>query len=106
MATMVGPSPDQKTNETGSRPMGKKNRTRDVAGEEESATTVRFFLSKAGTGTSLELGPECATEGEARVEALKSGVTYYCVQEWRPIADCAGRNPELRREAVIRKGAG
>jgi hypothetical protein len=47
-----------------------------------------------------------ANEGEARVEALKLGVTYYSVQEWRPVADFGGRNPELKREAVTRKGAG
>jgi MoxR-like ATPase len=36
-------------------------------------------------------------------EALKGGLTYYTVQEWRPIADFAGRNPELKRESVTRK---
>jgi hypothetical protein len=52
------------------------------------------------------LGRELASEGEARVEALKLGVTYYAVQEWRPIADFAGKNPELKREAVTRSGPG
>ena len=42
----------------------------------------------------------------ARVEALKLGVTYYAVQEWRPVADFAGKNPELKREAVTRKESG
>jgi hypothetical protein len=49
------------------------------------------------------LGREFASEGEARVEALKLGVTYYSVQEWRPVADFGGKNPELKREAVTRK---
>jgi hypothetical protein len=52
------------------------------------------------------LGREFASEGEARVEELKLGVTYYAVQEWRPVADYAGKNPELKREAVTRKDSG
>jgi len=72
--------------------------------EQESAVCSRFFLSKPDpNGSTFELGRELSTEGEARVEALKAGVTYYSVQEWRPIADLAGRNPELKREAVERK---
>jgi hypothetical protein len=47
-----------------------------LAADEESATDTRFFLPKAGTnGNSFELGREVASEGEARVEALKLGVT-------------------------------
>jgi hypothetical protein len=50
------------------------------------------------------LGRELPNEGEAKVEALKLGVTYYSVQEWRPVPDFAGKNPELKREAITRKG--
>ena len=68
---------------------------------------ARFFLPKSGAGGHApELGRELPNEGEARVEALKLGVTYYSVQEWRPVADFAGKNPELKREAVPRKGTG
>jgi len=78
-----------------------------MAADEEGALSVRFFLGKSATnGNSLELGREFASEGEARVEALKLGVTYYGVQEWRPVANFAGKNPELKREAVTRKGTG
>jgi hypothetical protein len=52
------------------------------------------------------LGREFASEGEARVEALKLEVTYYALQEWRPVADFCGKNPELKREAVTRSGTG
>ena len=45
---------------------------------------ARFFLPKSGAnGHAPELGRELPNEGEARVEALKMGVTYYSVQEWR-----------------------
>ena len=78
-----------------------------MAADEEGALSLRFFLGQSATnGTSLELGREFASEGEARVEALKLGVTYYGVQEWRPVANFAGKNPELKREAVTRKGMG
>jgi hypothetical protein len=50
------------------------------------------------------LGRELPNEGEAKVEALKLGVTYYSVQEWRPVPDFGGKNPELKREAITRKG--
>lgn len=105
MATMIAPSPDQKTDETGSRATGRGSRRTRPAGKEETVPGVRFFLPKSGTnGACLELGREFPSEGEARVEALKLSVTYYSVQEWRPVADFAGRNPELRREPVTRKG--
>jgi hypothetical protein len=41
-----------------------------------------------------------ASEGEALVEALRSGVTYYVIQEFRVIPDFAGRRPQLTKEAV------
>ena len=101
---MTAPPPDQKPNETGSRPTVKGSRRARPAEAQESVPGARFFLPKSGTnGTSIEMGREFPSEGEARVEALKLGVTYYSVQEWRPVADFAGKNPELKREAVARK---
>jgi hypothetical protein len=105
MATMIASPPDEKTSLTSSRSAGKANRRARPAGGEEILSGARFFLPKSGAnGHAPELGRELASEGEARVEALKSGVTYYSVQEWRPVADFAGRNPELKREPVARKG--
>ena len=107
MATMTASPPDEKTLQTSNRPAGKGSRRARPASEEETVSGARFFLPKPGTGGHApELGRECPTEGEARVEALKLGVTYYSVQEWRPVADFAGKNPELKREAVARKGTG
>lgn len=72
--------------------------------QDEGLSGARFFLAKTDMdGKSLELGRELSTEGEARVEALKNGVTYYSLQEWRPVPDLAGRNPELKRELVKRQ---
>jgi len=106
MATTTASPPDEKTVQTSNRPAGKGSRRARRAGEEETVSGVRFFLAKPGAnGHAPELGREFSTEGEARVEALKLGVTYYGLQEWRPVADFAGRNPELKREAVTGKGA-
>lgn len=107
MATILSSASVEKTNENSSVPVARSSRRPRLAVDGESPSGMRFFLPKSGTnGTALELGREFESEGEARVEALKLGLTYYGVQEWRPVADFAGRNPELRREAVTRKAAG
>ena len=65
---------------------------------------TRFFLAKAGAiGNTPAFDRELATEGEAKVEALKSGLNYYSVVEWRATADFAGKNPQVRSEAVKRQ---
>ena len=107
MATMTASPPDDKTIQASNRPAGRGARRARLSGDEETVSGARFFLPKSGSGGhATELGRECPTEGEARVEALKLGVTYYSLQEWRPVADFGGKNPELKREAVARKGAG
>ena len=108
MATMTASPPDDKTSQPSSnRPTARGGRRARALQEEGILPGARFFLPKSGAnGHAAELGREFASEGEARVEALKLGVTYYSLQEWRPVADFAGRNPELKREPVARKGAG
>src|SRR6516225_996938 len=107
MATMLSSAADERTSQDISRPATRASRRPRLATDEESATGTRFFLPKSGTnGNSFELGREVASEGEARVEALKLELTYYAVQEWRPVADFAGKNPELKREAVTGGGTG
>ncbi len=108
MATMLSSASDQRTEQDATKSnIRPSRRARPSPADEEGATGARFFLPKAGTnGNSLELGREFRSEGEARVEALKLGATYYAVQEWRPVADFTGKNPELRREPVGRSGTG
>jgi hypothetical protein len=108
MVTTLTSAADERTSQDATRTnIRPSRRPRSLAVDEESATGTRFFLPKTGTnGNSTELGREFASEGEVRVEALKLGVTYYAVQEWRPVADFAGKNPELKREAVTRSGTG
>src|SRR5579859_4140832 len=94
MATMLTSAADERTSQDSTRPVIRPSRRpRPLAADGDSATGTRFFLPKTGTnGNSFELGREFASEGEARVEALKLGLTYYSVQEWRPVADFVGRN--------------
>ncbi len=68
---------------------------------EENNGCARYFLAKAnGNGSTPALEREVATEGDALVEALRLGVTYYAVQEFRVIPDLSGRRPQLKKEAV------
>ena len=108
MATTLTSAADERTSQDATRPsIRTSRRPRSLAADGESATGTRFFLPKTGTnGNSFELGREVASEGEARVEALKLGGSYYAVREWRPVADFAGKNPELKREPVMRSGTG
>jgi hypothetical protein len=43
---------------------------------------------------------QVTSEGEALVEALRLGVTFYAVQEYRVVPDFTGRKPLLNKEAV------
>jgi hypothetical protein len=89
-----------KTDSATEKPTPRTRRTRTNAGEENNGG-ARYFLAKThGDGSTPVLDREVATEGEALVEALRSGVTYYAVQEFRVIPDLAGRMPQLKKEAV------
>jgi hypothetical protein len=82
------------------KPTTRTRRTRVNAGEEDSGS-ARYFLAKAnGDRSTPALDREVASEGEALVEALRLGVTYYAIQEFRVIPDFAGRRPQLKKEAV------
>ena len=85
------------------KPSTRVRRPRTDAGEEDGGY-ARYFLAKAnGDGSTPVLDREVATEGEALVEALRLGVTYYAIQEFRVIPDFAGKRPQLTKEAVRRK---
>ena len=72
--------------------------------DEETNGNARYFLAKAsGAEGTPALDREVASEGEALVEALRLGVTYYEVQEFRVVPDFAGRKPLLNKEAVTGK---
>jgi len=78
------------------RPARKERSTADG----EGSVATRFFLAKPGSNGTPAFDRELTTEGEAMIESLKSGLSYYCVAEYRAVADYSGKNPQVRKEAV------
>jgi len=69
--------------------------------DKENSGSARYFLSKPnGNGGIPAFDREVGSEGEALVEALRLGVTFYEVQEFRVVPDFAGKKPQLNKEAV------
>ena len=96
-------SPAARTTSTDSGMEASPTRTRRsrTSSDEESSGNARYFLAETnGNNGSLALGREVASEGEALVEALRLGVTYYEVQEYRVVPDFSGRKPLLGKEPV------
>ncbi len=82
------------------KPTTRTRRPRGNADEENNGH-ARYFLAKADSdGSAPSLDREVTSEGEALVEALRLGVTYYAVQEFRVIPDFTGRKPQLNKEPV------
>ena len=78
-----------------------RTRRSRASSEEESNGNARYFLAKAnGTDGTPALDREVANEGEALVEALRLGVTFYMVQEFRAVPDFSGKKPLLNKEPV------
>ena len=102
-AAMTDTVPATRTTKTESGTGTTVSRTRRprATAEEESSGNARYFLAKANaTDGTPALDREVTNEGEALVEALRLGVTYYEVQEFRVVPDFAGRKPQLNKEAV------
>ena len=85
----------------GSQPVARTPRRRSAPQDQSPVGSVRFFLAKAGAnGTIPSLDREIASEGEAKIESLKSGLNYYSLIEWHATADFTGKNPQVRSEPV------
>jgi hypothetical protein len=65
---------------------------------------VRYFLPKAGSSPAKpELGQEVASEGEALIEAFKSGQSFYTLTAWKAVPEVNGSgSPVIVRQAVAR----
>ena len=87
--------------EGGAEATAARTRRPRASSVEENNGNARYFLSKAnGNDGTLAFDREVASEGEALVEALRLGVTYYEIQEYRVVPDFSGRKPLLGKEAV------
>ena len=103
-ATDTVPAARTTRTDSGAENTAAKTRRSRISSDEESNGNARYFLAKAnGGGDSPALDREVASEGEALVEALRLGVTFYEVQEFRVVPDFAGRKPQLNKEVVTGK---
>ena len=86
---------------------GERPSRKPTASEAAPAVAARFFLAKTESGGNAPaLDRELATEAEAMLESLKTGRSYYSVIEWRAVADCTGKAPQVKKEPAgnARKG--
>lgn len=94
METKSGPAAPQPTTARRKR----RNGNNDDA-------SVRYFLPKPGSSTATpELGQELASEGEALIQAFKSGQPFYTVTAWKAVPEVNGSgNPVIVKQAVASK---
>ena len=77
------------------------SRPRRRPAAETDGAKPRFFPAQEGkNGREPGLEHELQSEAEALVESLKTGRSFYVVYQYRASADCSGRAPQIRKEAV------
>ena len=66
---------------------------------------VRYFLPKVGSSPATpELGQEVASEGEALIQAFRSGETFYTLTAWKAVPEVnGGGSPVIVKQAVAPK---
>jgi hypothetical protein len=65
---------------------------------------LRYFLMKPGSSPAKpELGQEMASEGEALIEAFRSGQPFYTVTAWKAVPEVNGGNPVIVKQATAPK---
>jgi hypothetical protein len=70
---------------------------------EMSGDNIRYFLPKSGSSEARpELGREMANEGEALVEAFKSGQVMFTLVAWRAVPEMNGNGPVIVKQAIAR----
>jgi len=67
-------------------------------------TGIRYFLPKPGSSAATpELGQEVASEGEALIQAFKSGQPFYTLTAWKAVPEVnRGGSPVIVKQAVAR----
>ncbi len=70
---------------------------------EMTSADVRFFLPKPDSSAEKpELGQEMPSEGEALVNAFKSGQVFYTLVAWKAVPELTGDEPRIVKQAVSR----
>ena len=85
----------------GGRPEGTRSRGKRRTTENGN---LRYFLPKPGSSPpSPKLGQEMASEGEALIEAFKSGQQFYTLTAWKAVPEVNGNSsPVIVKQAVAR----
>ncbi len=70
----------------------------------ETNGSVRYFLAREGaTGDFPQLGKEFSKENEVLLEAMRTGLDYYTVSEWKAIPDFSGKHPQILKQPVAKQ---
>ena len=94
---MDGPKPGTETVAGNAERNGRRRRW------EMNGENIRYFLPKAGASSERpELGQEMASEGEALVQAFKSGQVFYTVVAWEAVPEINGNEPKIVKQALTR----
>jgi hypothetical protein len=96
------------TTETGERPAGARSEGPAAPRRRRNwhDVNLRYFLIKPGSSSARpELGQEVASEGEALIEAFKSGQPFYTVTAWKAVPEVNGGNPVIVKQAIAQKTA-
>ena len=83
----------------GSRRGGKRRR---ASKDNESAGTIRYFLTKPTSNGTPELGEEMADEHQALLAAHKADRSFVTVEEWTAKADRRKGVTVLGKDPVVR----
>jgi hypothetical protein len=68
---------------------------------EMTSQNVRYFLPRPGSSQEKpELGQEMASEGEALVQAFKSGQVFYALVAWKAVPEINGNEPRIVKQAL------
>jgi hypothetical protein len=80
----------------------KRRRGRPAEAREKGGATALFYLGEASEQTSgrITLKEECASEGEAMVESLKKGVTYFRIEVWKARAVIKDGGVEVMKDQI------
>ena len=95
---------DTKTSSSSLPPASSTN-TRPKRRKGEDAGGRRYFLPKAGSSpASPELGQEVASEGEALIQAFRSGQPFYTLTAWKAVPEVnGGGSPVIVKQAIAPK---
>lgn len=89
------------TEGTAQHEVGKNGRGERRRRWEMTSDNVRHFLPKTGSSSEKpELGQEMTSEGEALVQAFKSGQVFYTLVAWRAVPEINGNEPKIVKQAL------